>query len=390
MIKAYKHCDLGFGGLEGCLFNDLHERLKVDRRTLKNLIKELKKWRAHATTLLSLYIPPGRPLSDVVNLLRQELAITENIKLKKTRNAVQTALEAAIDRLTKIRETPENGLVVFAGINYDTGDYIVLVFSPPDPVPVFFYRTDKEFHTEFLEPMVEERDVYGIVIIERDEATIGLLKPSGIQVLDEIEWFVPGKHHKGGQSQRRFDRIIEQIVTEFYKHVAERVNKHFLPLIEKGVLRGVIIAGPGYAKYDFLKEADNLDYRIRKLIVGEPIDVAYQGIAGLREVVMKAKNLLSQQRFVEAMEALEEFKYHIAKDDGYAVYGEKEVLDALSKGALDKVLVCEDHPRFEEIERLAEQTKARLIVVSSNIDEYQWFRDTFGCIAGIARYPINY
>ncbi len=373
---------------EGCLFSN-EEKFYVDRMTLKKIIRELKKWRAHATTLLSLYIPPGRPISDVVNLLRQELAITENIKLKQTRDAVQWALSAAIERLSMIREIPKNGLVVFAGTNKDTGDDIVLVFSPPDPVPVYFYRTDKEFHTEFLEPMVEESDVYGIIIIERDEATIGLLKPSGVLVLDEIEWFIPGKHHKGGQSQRRFDRIIEQMVEEFYKHVAEKANNYFLPLVESGKLKGVIIAGPGYAKQDFLKEADNLDYRIRNLIIGEPIDVAYQGIVGLREVVTKARDILSKQRFVEVLNTFEEFKLHIAKDDGYVVYGEKDVEEALRSGAVEKLLICEDHPEFEKLEKLSSEGGARLIVITSSVDEYQWFKDTFHCLAAITRYPIS-
>ncbi len=354
---------------------------------MKAVIRELKKWKAHATTLLSLYIPPGRPISDVVNLLRQEYAITENIKLKKTRSAVQQALAAAIDRLTKIRETPPNGLVVFCGLNEETGDFIAWVFSPPDPVPVFFYRTDKEFHTEFLESMVEERDVYGIIIIERDQATIGILKPSGIQVLEEIEWYVPGKHHKGGQSQRRFDRIIEQIVEEFYKHVGEKANRHLLPLLEEGKLKGIIIAGPGYAKYDFLK-SESLDYRLRKIIVGEPIDVAYQGIAGLREVVMKAQNVLSKQRFVEVIRVVEEFKYHLAKDDGYAVYGYKQVFEALQQGAVDKIIVCEDYEEYGQIEKLAEASGAKLIEISKEMDEYEWFKSTFGCIAAITRYPL--
>ena len=377
-----------FVGAEGCLFRH-EEKFLVDKRTLKQIIKELKKWRAHATTLLSLYIPPGRPISDVVNMLRQELAITENIKLKQTRDAVQWALTAAIERLSMIRETPKNGLVVFAGMNRDTGDNIVLVFSPPEPVPVYFYRTDKEFHTEFLESMVEESEVYGIIIIERDEATIGLLKPSGVQVLDEIEWYIPGKHHKGGQSQRRFDRIIEQMVEEFYKHVAEKVNAYFLPLVESKKLKGVIVAGPGYAKQDFLKEADNLDYRIRSLIINELIDVAYQGIVGLKEVVMKAKDILAKQRYVEVLNALEEFKLHIAKDDGYVVYGPKDVEEALVNGAVEKLLICEDHEEYEKFEKLAENSHAKVIEVPSTVDEYQWFKDTFSCVAAITRYPIS-
>jgi peptide chain release factor subunit 1 len=339
--------------------------------------------------LLSLYVPPGRPISEVVNLLRQELAITENIKLKKTREAVQWALSAAIDRLTMIRQVPKNGLAVFCGINEDTEDNIAIVLSPPDPVPVFFYRTDKEFHTEFLEPMVEEQDVYGIIIIERDEATIGLLKPSGVQVLDEIEWYIPGKHHKGGQSQRRFDRIIEQMVEEFYKHVAEKANNYFIPLIEEKKLKGVIIAGPGYAKQDFLKEAGNLDYRIRQLIIGEPIDVSYQGYVGLREVVMKAKDLLTKHKFVEVVDTIEEFKLHIARDDGYAIYGLQDVEKALDHGAIEKLIICEDHPEIDRLEKLALEKGAKFVVLPLDTDEYQWFKDTFGCIVGIARYPLN-
>lgn len=339
--------------------------------------------------MLSLYVPPGRPISEVVNLLRQELAITENIKLKKTREAVQWALSAAIDRLTMIRQVPKNGLAVFCGINEDTEDNIAIVLSPPDPVPVFFYRTDKEFHTEFLEPMVEEQDVYGIIIIERDEATIGLLKPSGVQVLDEIEWYIPGKHHKGGQSQRRFDRIIEQMVEEFYKHVAEKANNYFIPLIEEKKLKGVIIAGPGYAKQDFLKEAGNLDYRIRQLIMGEPIDVSYQGYVGLREVVMKAKDLLTKHKFVEVVDTIEEFKLHIARDDGYAIYGLQDVEKALDHGAIEKLIVCEDHPEIDRLEKLALEKGAKFVVLPLDTDEYQWFKDTFGCIVGIARYPLN-
>ncbi len=367
----------------------MEEKLSIDRRTLKNIIKELKKWHAHATTLLSLYIPQGRPISEVVSMLRQELAITENIKLKRTRDAVQWALTAAIERLSKLREAPRNGLVVFSGVNEDTNDSIVLLFSPPDPVPIYFYRTDKEFHTEFLEPMVEESNIYGVVIIERDEATIALLKPSGIQILDEIEWFIPGKHHKGGQSQRRFDRIIEQMVEEFYKHVAEKVNNYFVPLIEEGKMKGIIVAGPGYAKHDFLKEADNLDYRVKKLIIGEPIDVAYQGIVGVREAVMKARDILVKQRFIEVLSAIEEFKYHIAKDDGYIVYGLKDVEAALDSGAVDKILVCEEDTTVERLEKIASEKGAKLILLPNSVDEYSWFKDTFGCVVAITRYPIT-
>jgi peptide chain release factor subunit 1 len=348
----------------------------------------LKKWSAHATTLLSLYVPPGRPISDVVSLLRQELSITENIKLKRTRSKVQFALEAAIDRLLKIPKTPPNGLVVFAGEHDETGETIVLLFSPPEPVSVFFYRTDKYFHTEFLESMIEESDVYGLIVVERDEATIGLLKGGSIVVLDELEGYIPGKHTKGGWSQRRFDRIIEEMVEEFYKKVAEKANNYFIPLLESGRLKGILIGGPGYSKIDFIK-GSFLDYRLQKIIVGGPIDVSSQGEPGLRELVEKAREFIKETKYHKVRDVLEKFKYHLAKDDGLATYGETEIRKALELGAVETLIVTEDHPNLAEFKKIAEDRGVELIVVSEDFMEYEWLRKAFGGVVAILRYSLS-
>ena len=288
----------------------------------------------------------------------------------------------------RIPKVPENGLVIFAGVNPDTGDQIHLLFEPPDPVPIFYYRTDKWFHTEFLEPMVEESEVYGIIIIERDAATLALLKPSGFVILDELEDYIPGKHSKGGQSQRRYDRIIEQMVEDFYKKVADRANKEFIPYLEEKKLKGVLIGGPGYAKIDFLK-GEYLDYRLRSIIIGEPIDVSYQGEAGVRELIEKAKDLLKGHKYVEAIKALEEFKYHLAKDDGLAIYGLNEILNALEMGAVEKIIVTEDHEKIDEIVSKAEEKGAVVVFISDSIPEGMWIRKVFGGLVGILRYRIE-
>jgi len=301
---------------------------------------------------------------------------------------VQTALQMAIDDLVRIPKIPENGLVIFAGVNPDTGDQIHLLFEPPDPVPIFFYRTDKWFHTEFLEPMVEESEVYGIIIIERDAATLALLKPSGIVILDELEDYIPGKHSKGGQSQRRFDRIIEQMVEEFYKKVGERANKEFLSYLEDKKLKGLLIGGPGYAKLDFLK-GEYLDYRLRSLIIGEPIDVSYQGEAGVRELIEKASDLLKGHRYIEGVKAVEEFKYHLAKDDGLAIYGVNEIINALEMGAVEKIIVLEDLDKLDELIELADKKGASVILINDNVPEGMWIRKVFGGVVGILRYRIE-
>jgi peptide chain release factor subunit 1 len=320
-------------------------------------------------------------------MLRQELAITDNIKLKRTKDRVQRALTAAIDRLSNISKIPQNGLVLFAGENDDTGEFICLMFSPPDPVTVYFYRTDKYFHLEFLEDMLEESDVYGLIVIERDEATIGLLKGSSLIVLEEVEGYVPGKHSKGGQSQRRYDRIIEELVEEFYKRVGEIVNKHFIPYLESGKLKGILIGGPGYAKLDFVK-GDYIDYRLKEKVLDTLVDVGSQGEPGLKELVMRASELIKGQKYVEVVNALEEFKFHLVKDDGLALYGFDDIVNALNMGAVKSLVVTEDMPELEKLMELAKKSGAEVYVLPETIPEYVWIKKTFNGVVAILRYKI--
>ncbi|MEB3860835.1 MAG: peptide chain release factor aRF-1 [Desulfurococcales archaeon] len=366
----------------------IEEKITVTKRELAGILREVKKWSAPATVLLSLYIPPGRPLSDVMQLLRQEYSITDNIKLKKTRQAVKRALSAAMDRLQMVSKVPPNGLVLFCGENMETGDFICLMFSPPEKVPVFYYRTDKRFITDFLEEMVEDRDAIGIMIIERDQATIGLLRGGRLEVLEEIDDYIPGKHKMGGQSQRRFDRIIEQMVEDFFKRVGEHAARHYLPLLEKGRLKGIIVAGPGYAKMDFVK-GKYLDYRLQQLVSRELVDVAYQGDQGLKEVVMKAEGVVQTQMYREAVQALEEFKAHLAKNTGMIVYGPAEVKQALEMGMVKTLLIHDERDDVDEWKEEAERYGAKVVIIPPSIPEAEWFKNVFDGIAGILRFKLR-
>nr|WP_211206221.1 peptide chain release factor aRF-1 [Fervidicoccus fontis] len=359
----------------------------ISKEHLKAIVKELKQWVAPATTLLSLYIPPGRPISDVVNMLREELSITDNIKLKRTKDAVQTSLSMAIDRLSSINKVPENGLVLFCGKNSDTNKEICLMFSPPEPVKIYFYRTDKWFHVEYLEDMISEKDYYGLILIERDEATIGLLKGTTIQMLDNFMSYIPGKHTKGGQSQRRFDRIIEQMVEDFYKTVAERAKQLFEPLLLEGKLKGILIGGPGYSKQDFVT-GEYLEKRFRDLVINKLIDVGYQGEAGLRELVLKAEDVLQDHRYSDIVKKAEELKLHMAKADGLYVFGIEEVKHAAEIGALQTLLIIESHPNIDEMEAVAKKSNAEIVIVPEDTPEGEWLKSSFGGVAGILRYKL--
>jgi peptide chain release factor subunit 1 len=191
----------------------------------------------------------------------------------------------------------------------------------------------------------------------------------------------------GGQSQRRFERIIEQLVEEFYKKVGERAARHFLPLLEKGILKGIILAGPGYAKIDFYK-GGYLDYRLQKLVTKDMVDVAYQGDQGLKEVVMKASSVIQAQAYRESTEALEEFKLHLAKSLGTVVYTRKEVERAITMGAVKTLLAHEDLEDLDKWRELCKHYGCKFIVIPSSLPESKWFLETFEGIAGILRYKV--
>ncbi|QKR00385.1 peptide chain release factor 1 [Metallosphaera tengchongensis] len=355
---------------------------------MKVLLRELKKWSAPATVLLSLYIPPNRPVSDVVNMLRQEASISQNIKLKRTRDAVESAITSAIDRLVTLNKVPENGLVLFCGENFDNGDFRCYMFTPPEKVNVYFYRTDKQFHTEFLEDMVEVSEIYGLLIVERDQGTIGVLRGSRIEVLEEMEGYVPGKHMMGGQSQRRIDRIIEELYHDFLKSFGEKVNNYLLPYLEGGKLKGILLGGPGYAKKDFY-DSDYIDYRLKKLIMLPLVDIGYQGEAGLREMVMKSKDQLKNQKYIEVEDLIEELKFHLAKDDGLVIYGKEEILKALQMGAVDRLIIFDDgNPENEKLMQEAEKYGTTVYLVGDEIPEAEWVRKTFNGMIGKLRYKV--
>lgn len=336
-----------------------------------------------------MYIPPGRPVADVVNMLRQEASIAQNIKLKRTRDAVTSAIAAAIDRLAQIPKVPDKGLVLFCGENFETGEFKCYMFSPPEKVTLFFYRTDKYFHTEFLEDMVEDTDIYGLIIVERDEATIGILRGTRIEVLDEFEGFVPGKHMMGGQSQRRIDRIIEEMYENFLKEIGEKANSLLLPIYETGKLKGILIGGPGYAKKDFY-DGDYLDYRLKKIVLMPLVDVAYQGEAGLREMVMKAEDVLKNQKYVEVTKLIEEIKYHLAKDDGLVVYGLDEIRKAMQMGAVDSLIVYDEPNKdLESLVQEAEKFGTKVYTIGDEVPEAEWVKKTFGGAIGKLRYRIS-
>ncbi|RLE39112.1 hypothetical protein DRJ17_01825 [Candidatus Woesearchaeota archaeon] len=169
---------------------------------LKKFIRELAQHRGRHTELVSVYIPQGYDMNKIINHLQQEQGTATNIKSASTRKNVIDALERMIQHLRLFKKTPENGLAVFSGnVAAKEGQQDLRIWSiePPVPLKQRLYRCDKEFVLEPLSEMCETKEVYGLVVLDRRDAMLALLKGKAIVPLVKTHSEVPGKFKAGGQ-----------------------------------------------------------------------------------------------------------------------------------------------------------------------------------------------
>ena len=307
----------------------------------KKTIQELSEKKGRGTELVSVYIPPDRQISDVVKHMREELSQSANIKSKQTRKNVQSAIEVIMQRLKLFPTPPEHGLVLFVGMvpkgGPGTEKMEIYVFEPPEAIITYTYHCDSKFYLEPLQEMLEKKEVYGFVVLDRKEATIALLRGKKIDIIKTLTSGVPGKHKAGGQSQRRFDRLIDLAAHEFKKRIGDHINEVFSAVPD---LKGVIIGGPGYTKEEFVK-GDYLHHEIKNKII-TTVDTSYTGEFGIREVIDKSMEVLTEMDIMREKKLMQRFLRELVSEDGLASYGESEIRKNLKMGAVELLLISED------------------------------------------------
>lgn len=355
------------------------------RLKLKKLIKQLDKYRGQHTELVTVYIPSGYDINKISNHLSQEQGTAVNIKSSSTRKNVITALERMIQHLKLFKQTPPNGLALFSGnISQKPGDQDVQVWSiePPIPLKIRIYRCDKEFVLEPLKQMIESRSIYGLVVLDRRDAAIGLLKGSAIIPLLHTHSEVPGKFRVGGQSAQRFSRQRALALKGHYKKIANYMKDQFLNMPN---LKGIIIGGPSITITNFIHR-DFFTGDIQKKIIGS-FDLGYTGNYGMQELVNKAQDLLSKEEIMDQKKVMSQFLVTLAKDPDKVTYGYDFVKEKLILGSVDKLLICEnfDEKLIEELDELASQSGSQMIIISDGTTEAKQL-EALGSVAAILRY----
>jgi peptide chain release factor 1, archaeal and eukaryotic forms len=314
----------------------------VEIYRVKRLLNELSNVTGRGTELISLYIPPKRPPYDVINQLRDEYGTASNIKSDQTRTHVQDALTHIMQKLKLYKQFPDNGLIVFCGYvpspeNPANEELKYYEIVPPKPVPTYLYRCDDHFHLDILKSLLKEEDLIGVISIDLSEAGFGIISGDRVEVIEVITSGVGSKHRQGGQSARRFERIRENEINDFFHRVAQHAKEIFIDTYR---VKRLIISGPGMSKEDFYK-GDYLDYRLKQATIGL-VDTGYAGEEGIRETLERGEELIEGVRLIEEKKIIDRFLSEVSKKDGLVVYGLQPSIQALKEGNADKVILSED------------------------------------------------
>ena len=404
------------------------------RWKFKRQLEEIENKRSQdgSTCLISLYIPPGRVLSEFTNELNDEVGTAANIRSKTTKKNVTTALQVLIGKIKLMGpKSPESGLVLFSGVT-TTDKVETFIIAPPNPVSRKLYVCDSTFHTEYLEEYLTEKEAYGLVVIDASTAAIAILKGNRLEILKTTASGAYKKHRAGGQSAVRFARLREEAVLRHQKRVADYLKDFF---IEKDMdVKGIIIGGAGPIK-DKFAQADFLDSRLSSKIL-KVVDIGYSADKeGLKELVAHSEEVLKGVRYLKEKELVQKWLGQFYQEPESVGYGEQEIRELLEAGAIDTLLLSErlggkrvtlscgacknqegvttqDLEKFkssmakktckscgsslmsiqetrdliDDLGMLAEESGAKIEIISAETEEGNQLKETFGGVAALLRY----
>jgi|AGTN01.2.fsa_nt_gi peptide chain release factor 1, archaeal and eukaryotic forms len=349
-------------------------------------LEHIKQKEGRGTELISLYIPASKPLADVASYLRDEYGSAANIKSKQTRSNVQGAIDSILARLKFYKSAPENGLAIFCGalpIGGDRYQIESIVIEPSQPIQSFSYRCSSNFVLEPLEKMLNAKHVYGLIVVDWQESTVGLLNGAAVEAKDHLESMVPRKTRRGGQSAHRYQENHDICVNDHFKKTGESASRIFLAAGVEGIL-----IGGAATKEDFVR-GDYLHHELRKKVIGT-FDVGYTNEYGLKELVERAGESLQGLEATKEKELGERFMLSLVNDK--AAYGIASVRKNMEIGAVDILLISETFPddvAVKELVEAAENTGATAEFISNDSEDGEKISKVFGGIVAILRYKTG-
>tara|TARA_Y100000034_G_C6790263_1_gene353796 strand:- start:200 stop:904 length:705 start_codon:yes stop_codon:yes gene_type:complete len=234
--------------------------------------------------------------------------------------------------------------------------------------------------------MLQTDEVYGLITIDRQLATLGLLEGKRIKILRKLTSGVPGKVRAGGQSSQRFHRITEGLAKDFFRRVAEEAKELFFDLPR---LKGLLIGGPIPTKEEFLEEG-HLVTKLKEKVIAVK-DIGYVDEHGIELLVEESREDLAEQEIMMEKKVLEKYFDTLGKHPKKAIYGEEKISLALERGAVDLLLISTklDKHQIAELEKKAINIGSKVTLISDEtVEAVQFYNITKG-VGAILRFTLE-
>jgi protein pelota len=212
-----------------------------------------------------------------------------------------------------------------------------------------------------------------LVVFDREEAFLALLKQQGYELLSQIK----------GEVQKKEEN--HQAKGGFYKEVVKKM----VELDQNKKFDNIIVASPGFWKEYLLKECPE---ELKKKITQATVSAV--GEQAINEVIKRPElqKVLEQDRISKETKLVDELLTNISKDS--ACYGMKETNEKINSGAVKELLVTYSHiqktreeQKYKELEnlmKLCENMDGTIHIISS--EEASKKLDSLSGIAGILRW----
>ena len=233
----------------------------------------------------------------------------------------------------------------------------------------------KSHQLERLDEAVKQRtqSILVFVSLDEDTATVALLRQSGIQHIADIDSKRSGKMYESKEtSQEYFGEILS---------VIKPVKKEDSPLV---------VIGPGFTREHFVKYGKTKDLELfencRTHATGHAgMNGVHEALkVGVVEQITKNNRVSFETQFIEKL-------FEEIKKEGLASYGEREVLDALNKGAVERLLISDLFLRSKKGDKfleIARKTHGEFIIINTMHDAGKKF-EGIGGIGALLRFKIQ-
>ncbi|MBN1280307.1 MAG: mRNA surveillance protein pelota [Candidatus Thermoplasmatota archaeon] len=225
---------------------------------------------------------------------------------------------------------------------------------------------------ERIEEAVAQRLAPMLVIVSLDDdaATVAMLYQSGVQCVAEIDAHRSGKMYESKETSQEYYGEIRSVV--------KTIKKPDSP---------VVVIGPGFAREHFLRQGREKDPDVFEGALTHA--TANAGMNGVHEALKLGivEQITKENRVSKETQAVEKV-FEEMKKDGRVTYGKNEVLDALSRGAAEQLLISDVLVRTKDGEQfleLARKTQCGFMIINTMHEAGKKF-DSIGGVAALLRF----